>query len=60
VHLLVVHSLAEQAQALVALVREAANAHAEAAAVWEDLLQDKVESVQEVKRMKEALARQAE
>jgi hypothetical protein len=47
-------------QAKAALVREAANAHAEAAAAQEALLQAKVEVAQEVKRVKEALARQAE
>jgi hypothetical protein len=42
------------------LVREAPDAHAEATTGQEALLQGKVEAVQEVKRVKEALAHQAE
>jgi hypothetical protein len=40
-------------------VREAANAHAEVAVAREALVQAKVKAAQEVKRVKEALARHA-
>jgi hypothetical protein len=42
------------------LVREAANAHVETVAAREASLQAKIEAAQEVKRVKEAMARQAE
>lgn len=53
-------SLAERVQAREAMVREAANAHTEVAAAREASLQAKVEAAQEVKRVKEELAQQAE
>jgi hypothetical protein len=42
------------------LVREAANAHAEAAAAREASLQAKIEAAKEVKHVKVAMARQKE
>jgi hypothetical protein len=42
------------------MVREVANAHTEVAAAREASLQAKVEAAQEVKRVKEELAQQAE
>jgi hypothetical protein len=42
------------------LVREAANTHTEAIAAIEDSLQAKIEAMLEVKRVKEAMACQAE
>jgi hypothetical protein len=50
-------SLAERAQAQIDLLREAANAHAEAVAAHEARLQAQVEAAQEVQRVKDAMAR---
>jgi BioD-like phosphotransacetylase family protein len=57
--LLDVQSLAEQAQARIGLLREAANTHAEAAAAREAKLQAEVAAAREIQRVKEAMARQA-
>jgi hypothetical protein len=58
--ILVLQSLAEQTQARAGLVREAADVHEQAIAAREASLQDKIEAAQEVKRVKEAMARQVE
>jgi hypothetical protein len=58
--LFVVQSLAERPQARAGLLREAANAHAEAAAAHEAKLQDEIASAQEIQRVKEVMARQAQ
>jgi esterase/lipase len=52
--------LAKWAQAQATLVGAAANAHTETAAAHEASLQAKVEAAQEVKHVKDTLARQAE
>jgi hypothetical protein len=54
-----VQSLADRAQARAGPLREAANAHAEAAATHEVKLQTQIEAAQEIQRVKEAMARQA-
>jgi molecular chaperone DnaK (HSP70) len=54
-----VQSLAERAQARTGLLREAANAHAEAAAAREAKLQAEVAAAREIQRVKEAMACQA-
>jgi hypothetical protein len=53
--LLHVQSLAERAQARTGLLREAANAHAEAAAAREAKLQAEVAAAREIQRVKEAM-----
>jgi hypothetical protein len=53
-------SFSERAQDRAVFVREAANAHTEAAAAREASLQAKTEAAQEIKHLKEALACQAE
>jgi seryl-tRNA synthetase len=55
-----VHSLVELAQARTGLLREAANAHAEAAAAHEAKLQAEIVAACEIQRMKEVLAHQAQ
>jgi hypothetical protein len=57
---LLVQSIAERAQARAGLLREAASVHAEAAAAREAKLQAQVEAMQEIQRVKEAMARQAQ
>jgi hypothetical protein len=57
--LLNVQSLAERAQARTGLLREAANAHVEAAATREAKLQAEVTAVREIQHVKEAMACQA-
>jgi hypothetical protein len=57
--LLDVQSLAERAQARTGLLREAANAHAEAAVARDVKLQAEVVAGREIQRVKEAMARQA-
>jgi hypothetical protein len=54
-----VQSLAERAQARTGLLRDAANAHAEAAVAREAKLQVEVAAAREIQRIKEAMARQA-
>jgi seryl-tRNA synthetase len=54
-----VQSLVERAQAGTGLLREAANAHAEAAAACEEKLQAEVAAVREIQRVKEAMVNQA-
>jgi uncharacterized membrane protein len=54
-----VQSFAERAQERIGLLREAANAHAEATAAREVKLQAEVTAVHEIQRVKEAMARQA-
>jgi hypothetical protein len=56
--LLDVQSLAERAQARAGLLREAANAHAEAVVAHEVKLQAEVVAVREIQRFKEAMVRQ--
>jgi hypothetical protein len=56
--LLDVQSLAEQAQTRTGLLREAANAHAEAAAAREAKLQAEVAVACQIQCVKEAMARQ--
>jgi hypothetical protein len=58
--LFVVQSLAERAQVRTGLLREAANEHAEAAAAHEAKLQAKIAAAQEIQRVKEVMARQAQ
>jgi hypothetical protein len=53
-------SFSERAQDRAVFVREATNAHTEAAAAREASLQAKTEAAQEIKHLKEALACQAE
>jgi hypothetical protein len=55
-----VQSLVDRAQTRAGLLQEAANAHAEAAAAREAKLQAQVEAAQEIQRVKEAMARQAQ
>jgi uncharacterized membrane protein len=57
--LFVVQSLAERAQAQTGLLREAANAHAEATAAHEAKLQAEVAAAHEIQCVKEVMARQA-
>jgi hypothetical protein len=52
-------SLADQAQAQVGVLREAANAHAEVTAACEAMLQAQIEAAQEIQRVKETMAHQA-
>jgi uncharacterized protein involved in exopolysaccharide biosynthesis len=58
--LLLFKSLAERVQARATLVREVANAHVEAAAAQATLLQARGEAAEEIRRVKDAMARQAE
>jgi hypothetical protein len=58
--LLVVQSLAERAQARTGLLREAVNAHAEAAAAHEAKLQAEVTAARKIQRIKEVMMRQAQ
>jgi hypothetical protein len=58
--LFVVQSLAERAQAWTGLLREAANAHAEAAAAHEEKLQAEIMAMREIQHVKEDMARQAQ
>jgi hypothetical protein len=58
--LFVEQSLAEQAQARTSLPREAANAHAEAAAAQEAKLQAEVAAACEIQCVKEVMAHQAQ
>jgi hypothetical protein len=53
-------SLAKRAQAQTDLLREAANAYADAAAVQVVKLQAEVAAVQGIQRVKEVMARQAQ
>jgi hypothetical protein len=55
--LFVVQSLAERAQAWTGLLREAANAHAEAAVAHEAKLQAEIVATREIQRVKEVMAR---
>jgi 23S rRNA maturation-related 3'-5' exoribonuclease YhaM len=55
-----VQSLADRVQAQTGLLWEADNVHAEATAAGEVKLQTQVEAAQEVQRVKEAMARQAQ
>jgi hypothetical protein len=55
--LLDAQSLAEQAQARIGLLQEAANAHTEAAAAHEVKLQAEVAVAREIQRVKETMAR---
>jgi hypothetical protein len=57
--LLDVQSLAERAQAWTGLLREVANAHAEAVTAREAKLQVEVAAAREIQRVKQAMARQA-
>jgi hypothetical protein len=57
--LFVAQSLAERAQARTGLLREATNAHAEAAAAHEVKLQDEIAAEREIQRVKEVMMRQA-
>jgi hypothetical protein len=54
----VVQSLTERAQARTGLLREAANAHAEAAVAHEAKLQAEIVTVREIQHVKEVMARQ--
>jgi DNA gyrase/topoisomerase IV subunit B len=54
-----VQSLAEWAQSRTGLLREAANAHAEAAVAHEAKQQTEVAAAREIQRVKEVMARQA-
>jgi hypothetical protein len=56
--LFVVQSLLERAQARTGLLREAANAHTEAAVAHEAKLQAEVVAAHEIQRVKEVMARQ--
>jgi hypothetical protein len=56
----VVQSLTERAQARTGLLREAANAHAEAAAAHEAKLQAEIVTAREIQRVKEVIAPGAE
>jgi hypothetical protein len=56
----VVQSLTERAQARTGLLREAANAHAEAAAAHEAKLQAEIVTAREIQRVKEVMARQVQ
>jgi hypothetical protein len=53
-------SLADRAQTRAGLLREAADAHAEAATAREAKLQAQIEAAQSIQRIKEAMARQAQ
>jgi hypothetical protein len=53
-------SLAERAQARTGLLREAANAHAEAVAAHEVKMQAEVATAREIQRIKEVMTRQAQ
>jgi DNA gyrase/topoisomerase IV subunit B len=55
-----VQSLAERAQARTGLLREAVNAHAEAATAHEAKLQAEVVAACEIRRIKEVMTRQAQ
>jgi hypothetical protein len=55
-----VHSLTEQAQARTCLLREAANAHAEATTAHEAKLQAEIMAAQEVQRVKQVMVCQAQ
>jgi hypothetical protein len=55
-----VQSLAERAQARTGLLREAVNAHAEAAAAHEAKLQAEVTAARKIQRIKEVMMRQAQ
>jgi hypothetical protein len=58
--LFVVQSLAERAQAQTGLLREAANAHAEAAAAHEAKLQAEIADAREIQCVKEVMVRQVQ
>jgi hypothetical protein len=58
--LFVVQSLAERAQARTGLLREAVNAHAEAATAHKAKLQVEVAAAREIQHVKEVMARQAQ
>jgi hypothetical protein len=58
--LFLVQSLAEWAQAQIDLLREVANEHTRAAAAHEAKLQDEIAITQEIQRVKEVMARQAQ
>jgi hypothetical protein len=55
-----VQSLAERAQARTGLLREASNAHVEAAAAHEAKLQAEIATAQEIQHINEVMARQAQ
>jgi hypothetical protein len=57
--LFVVQFLAERAQAWVGLLREAANAHAEATVAHEAKLQAEIVAAREIQCIKEVMAHQA-
>jgi hypothetical protein len=58
--LLLLQSLADGAQALVGLLREAVNAHTEVPTGREATLQAQIEAMQEIQRMKETMVCQAQ
>jgi hypothetical protein len=58
--LFVVQSLAERVQARTGLLREAVNAHAEAATAHEAKLQAKIAATREIQHVKEVMARQVQ
>jgi uncharacterized membrane protein len=60
IFLFTVQSLGERAQAQTGLLREAANAHAEAAVAHEVKLQVEIAAAQEIQRVKEVMTCQAQ
>jgi hypothetical protein len=58
--LFVVQFLAERVQARTGLLREAANAHAEATAAHEAKLQAEISAAREIQRVNEIMAREAQ
>jgi hypothetical protein len=58
IFLFTVQSLAERVQARTGLLREAANAHVEAAVAHEAKLQAKIMAAQEIQHVKEDMTRQ--